>query len=507
METKKLVLGPILGHTSDNYLTVWGRAAPSPGRISFLVGRLLKDGQVLDIAHSQWPVWDSNDGFDGAGIIKLNIPADAFNSSDIGLTYQLLSVDLLPDEDITDSHEPNWELASLGSVNSSHAGNENISFLLGSCRHMGVYDSSEGDQQNPKQGDRTFKNIVTKHIDRIDFNLFTGDQVYADHDDGVSIEVNKGATDKQKYYEKYMQAYSQQYFSELVRNRPTYMILDDHELWNSYNRYSPEPKYNDPERFRAGMTAYLAHQGILSTNEYKPTVLDEIEYPSLYYKFSKGNYRYFVMDLRTTRNEEAEPEAEMIDEAQEDALREWISENHDHPYPKFIVSSIPLVPDFSGLGSNWKDKWGRFSEQRKRILDLISREDKIVFLSGDVHVSYVAAMYRDGESQPFSHNIVSSALNWPMIGYQRFHFRWGKRLKNTYDDDPKLGDFSGISARLLGPNEHDEEDEIDDGFESIFDIEKRNCYAIVTAEPNKVTVEYFRGRNGKKAGNTMTLSL
>lgn len=483
MELQKLELGPILGHTTGKSAKIWGKAPSGINGKTYLVARIVESG---DSAISMWPVFDDGSFNEGAGVVEIEFDEDLLNEHNNKVKYEIGCVLFDGAASEFPFSEVDWDNSDYGYISLGHAGRSGINILLGSCRHCGVNDNY------PRDGDTAFRTIANEHLNQIDFIMMTGDQVYADFNDGDSSHPNRGAKTKEEYFKKYEQAYSLENFKKVVRDKPTYMILDDHELWNDYYRYSDEVERRDPERFEAAISSYLAHQAILSPNTYPPNTLSVSQYPELDYKFEKGPYKFYVLDLRTKRNYGGATGPMMIDEDQEQDLINWINENKDHPYPKFIVSGIPVIPDFKGPFSQSTEKWGGFTEQRKRILDRITREGRFVFLSGDVHVSYVASLTRDGEDSPFVHNIVSSAFNWPQIGFQNWHFVWDKRLKEHQNDEPQEGD-AGLVPEFYGPQR------------TFGEIVKTDNYAVLSAESNRIVVDYYKSNSGSQVGNSVVI--
>lgn len=483
MELQKLALGPILGHTTASSAKIWGKAPASMPTDVYIVARII---DTDNYGISRWPVFEENAFNGGAGVVEMTFDENLITAHGERLRYQIGWIEYDGDTADFPFSEVNWQHADEGLITSGHAGGERLNFLLGSCRHCG-----KGDDY-PQDGDTAFRTLRNHHIDQIDFMIMAGDQVYADLDDGDVWAPNRGAKTQSAYFKKYQQAYSLENFKQVVRSKPTYMMLDDHELWNDYYRYSDDTDRRDPVRYRAAMSAYLAYQAILSPNSYEPNALSPQPFPDLDYQFEKGPYRFFVLDLRTKRNYGAANGPMMIDENQETQLLEWIETNKDHPYPKFIVSGIPVIPDFHGPISHATEKWGGFTEQRKRILDRITREGRFIFLSGDVHVSYVASLTRENEDSPFVHNIVSSALNWPQIGFQNSHFVWHKRLKEHEYDEPQQ-DEVGLMPEFIGPQR------------TLGEIVKADNYAILSVDDDRVEINYYRSNTGGQIGDPVVI--
>lgn len=212
------------------------------------------------------------------------------------------------------------------------------------------------------------------------FMIHAGDQIYFDID----------APSRPAEVEEYRRAYRQAWFEDwttraVLASCPHYMILDDHEIFDSFANQPPLL-----EHLKAGKRAY---------DEYvqcrQPRECDN----ALYYRFDYGQASFFVLDTRTQR---VPGRKEMISEKQLKCLQDWLQKDHDQL--KFIVSSVPFVaelrpgasPNPTAGGDERSDKWcgAVFRAQRDAIIDFVYEKKipHVVFLVGDMHCTYHATM-------------------------------------------------------------------------------------------------------------------
>ena len=194
---------------------------------------------------------------------------------------------------------------------------------------------------------------------------------------------------------------------------PHYMILDDHELWDSYGT---ERDGEAEARRKPALAAYDEY--VASRQPQQPTPGER------YYRFEHGDSRFFVLDTRTERTRpEGDAPGRMIGNRQMDALDAWLQEEGDGP--RFIVSSVPFVAELRPPGLDSKgvrraderaDKWSAPSwrGQREAIIARIYEYgvERLVFLVGDMHCTYHATMQLGGPRRRFTiHELAGGPFN------------------------------------------------------------------------------------------------
>ena len=283
-------------------------------------------------------------------------------------------------------------------------------YIVGSCRYLRM---TAGVASLPQLGDRIFASInqlIEGAQPPISATLMTGDQIYVD-------DMNLFAPDREykDILSKYRAAFSQPNIKRLMSSTSTYMILDDHEIEDNWPANASK---SDGALYRNAMAAYELYQAShspvhpLTTNGQ----IDRSVLQHYWYQFSDGDIEWFVTDSRTRRNLSVD-DRRILDEAQEDALLEWLISSPARV--KFVVTSVMFYPDRKRLGD---DAWKAFPEQRLRILETIRtrRIKNVVFVSGDVHGSLTARLTHSEDPDFEVHTVVSSPLcNSKLLPYAK----------------------------------------------------------------------------------------
>ena len=222
---------------------------------------------------------------------------------------------------------------------------------------------------------------------------------------------------------------------------PVAMILDDHELVDNWEPGAEVPADAAPDFIVEGVRAYRRFQRMAG-----PPLRDS---QALWCEFTHFGVPFFLADTRTKRGTpDGSPrrvdnwrEAHIMDRPQWDALRTFLLDNRDQV--SFVVSPSMLLPRRLGLGREPSlaldcDSWDGFPASRHELLALLCENDlkRVVFLSGDAHISCVAqaTVTSDGHCATLW-SVHSSGLYCPYPfangsadNYacdEVFHFRWG----------------------------------------------------------------------------------
>ena len=324
-------------------------------------------------------------------------------------------------------------------------GDDRISFILGSCRYPGLLSKA-------KEADEIFGAILAEargreQRDRAQMVLMVGDQIYADK---LNRNVPIGLADTfEEFQERYQSAFGSRNMGALLRELPTYMILDDHEIEDNWTQdrinKPPECRAQSRKVFNLAIAAYRSYQWTHGPRTYPNR---------LYYQFCCGGYPFFVLDTRTQRFMEHVPDS-LTDNrllgrtrqadaegepSQVERLERWLvdSQAAHGGAPKFIVTSSVFAPnpmnartgrlegaipinETRPLMVKWMeacDSWPSFPETRRRLLRFVIDHDiqNVVFLSGDIHCANVAQITlrnNDEELPLMMASITSSAFYWP----------------------------------------------------------------------------------------------
>jgi phosphodiesterase/alkaline phosphatase D-like protein len=199
--------------------------------------------------------------------------------------------------------------------------------------------------------------------------IYGGDNIYADR---PTVVDNTFAALSRRYRTNWSHPSLARTFAAF----PSYMMWDDHELFDDWY-----PGRDD--RYAVSRAAFVAYQ---SAHNPPPAASD-----ALYFNFDAGPAAFFVLDLRShrTKNTIADgPSKTMLGARQKAAHFEWLEQN-DAPF-KLIVSSVP----FHDWSDTRDDAWharnnttGGYLTERNEIFDFIATHaiEGVVLLSGDQH--------------------------------------------------------------------------------------------------------------------------
>lgn len=268
--------------------------------------------------------------------------------------------------------------------------------------------------------------------------LFIGDQMYSDQPPGKSLfedehfrtvarhgEESLLDCDEDEilhhFHRRYRKVWWNPAFSAIQHRRPTYWILDDHEIvdnWGATKEHS-EPRWQ--RLGRAARRAFLHYQAghALPVDSEPPD--------SFHQQFAWGDSATFITDMRSARAVEGTPWDRIFSEEQFDDIQRFLSSNADRsvvffvltvpilPLPKPVIQAAQLISDDD---SDVDDRWEATSkvEDRDRFLRILHQhqkehpEQRIVLLSGDVHLGCGLEIHWTDEDLPPFYQLVSSGV-------------------------------------------------------------------------------------------------
>lgn len=410
-----VTVGPIVGHTTDTTVRLWGRgdAQRTVGqpRRCHGIAQILAAGSKT-ILQARYFKLLLEDDFTGSVDFSGLQPDTAYEYRMGFFHSDAEPFQLLPAQGVDLSH------ASVSTFRTApRPGRGPLSFVFGSCRHPGTLSEWTGEASD--RGDRIFHTLLAQ-VDkglRTDALLMVGDQIYAD--------VGRMDRTWRDYCDNYRTSFRQPGVRAVMSRVPTYMLLDDHEIadnWCADRMYDPklsqEERVLNKTRYFGAMMAYRSYQvvhGPALVREGQPDRTNALH--GYWYTFQLGPARFFMMDTRSERTYLSAP-PEIIGSAQMEAFKQWLLE--DREGLKFVGSSVPFFPDVKLSGAmEWerKDKWAGFLLQRQKLLEFMRDEriKRLVFLSGDVHVSFWSELRSTSRPDFQVLSLVSSAFNAPMF--------------------------------------------------------------------------------------------
>lgn len=208
------------------------------------------------------------------------------------------------------------------------------------------------------------------------FVIMVGDNVYASGS-GETIDA---------YRARYERVWGGPDFRALFSRIPTFMMWDDHELVDNYWDGKNDEVYAFARRL------FDTYQG-----SHNP---DPVHDGEIYYAFHAGQVGFFVLDIRSHRSRNADPDGPdktMLGAKQKAALLDWLAQDPSRVH--VIVSPVLMHRSTSSTG---QDSWQYFATERGEILDAIvgAGTANVFVISGDQHWSAVLRMDRGAD--PYS---------------------------------------------------------------------------------------------------------
>jgi phosphodiesterase/alkaline phosphatase D-like protein len=174
------------------------------------------------------------------------------------------------------------------------------------------------------------------------------------------------------------------------------MMIDDHEIEDNWEPLPGKRKLD--RKMVKGRRSYLRYQRIAGPDQIQVPPRSDSANP-LWYKLDMNGFPVFMADTRTEReprtiqNFEA---ARIMSFTQFDALLDWLEQHRSDQCPKFIASSVALLPRHreaicSDAGALRSDSWDGYPRSLYCLLAYIADNEMrdVFFLSGDEHISFV----------------------------------------------------------------------------------------------------------------------
>ena len=170
---------------------------------------------------------------------------------------------------------------------------DDLAFAFGSCHKPFVPVGREPSPDASHQSLNRWQALAQRVDDEL--LLLLGDQIYGD-------EIDKLWPDDawfDRYRKRYEQLWAYEPMREVLRSRPTYMILDDHDVADDYGHADKFHSGEARRRADAALEAYALFQHRHNPGDHGP----DPRHPRspLHFSFRRGPAAFFVMDGRTQR--------------------------------------------------------------------------------------------------------------------------------------------------------------------------------------------------------------
>ena len=214
-----------------------------------------------------------------------------------------------------------------------------LALAFSSC-HAPVHHSelSEGHEEASLKSVERWKSLADLPRSRYDMLFLMGDQIYAD-----GIEVNfKDDTWFTRFVKRYHQQWEYREVRRVLSTRPTYMVLDDHDVRDDFGTVDEFEGTTEQETetiIAEGLRAYRAFQ-----HSHNPGGPDG----PFHYHFRRGPAAFYVLDTRTQRSpdeDDDDVDFPVIGRAQLDDLRAWAADSDEVRTADVVVlvSTVPLA--------------------------------------------------------------------------------------------------------------------------------------------------------------------
>jgi alkaline phosphatase D len=266
-----------------------------------------------------------------------------------------------------------------------------------------------GGQQRCRRGAAGYPIFDVMRAQQLDFFLFLGDTMYADHlcpsppnEPGADFL----ATTLAEYRARHRYQRGAEALRRFLSSVPVYVIWDDHEVRNNF----------------AGPSDSQMPVGRQALREYWPIRVAPDDPHRLFRTVRVGaDLEVFILDTRQYRSRNADqdgPAKTMLGEKQLQWLLSGLTEST--ATWKVIVTSVPLsISKGGGAGVPGNDGWAGgadgtgFERERQVIVDyILGRKVKnVVFLAGDVHYVQANAYDPNGDGTSDFHEFVVGPLS------------------------------------------------------------------------------------------------
>ena len=368
---------------------------------------------------------------------------------------------------IETSREKPWELGYEETLSFSTwpASPREISFGIWSC-HM-PFDG--GSVRNLEMWDALHREL-TESSARFAFGM--GDQVYVDGDKSIDIwrwlkKIKQhGPSDEDMvswYRDIYRGYWGMPQVRRVLRGFPNYMIWDDHEIKDGWGSYTSDELSNELDRFfewedkaaNLALAQRMFTAAKLVYGEYEHAHNPKTPIGQFDYAFNCGPCAFYALDGRGQRNYEGKNGERILGQAQFERFTSWLASAKNAEIA-FVISPVPTVhasnfivnkADIAllGLADDLRDEWEHESNwlERNRLLDAAfgwSEETgkRLVFLSGDVHVSAAFKLAHRRFPNARVYQLTSSGITYATAPVG---------LKLAVCNDGVLGDKSGVEKK------------------------------------------------------------
>jgi hypothetical protein len=291
--------------------------------------------------------------------------------------------------------------------------------------------------------------------------MMGGDQVYADSM-WETVQVMKEWSDRSNkkrfkelftsameeavekfYFDLYCQRWTQEVPAAVMRQIPSIMMWDDHDIFDGWGSYPPDQHnsaiYQGIYKHAREHFRLFQLQAKDDTDLGKATLFGETGFT---YGYKVGDIAILALDMRSERTQD-----QVMSRQTWDRVYEWLSNTFTTSTPQkpkkvpspehlFVMSSIPVVyvntnmlesafgwfPGQQDLEDDFKDQWLSRTHQEERIrlihrLLKFSKETlcRVTVVSGDVHVAALGYIQSERDPQLDEANVINQFISSAMV--------------------------------------------------------------------------------------------
>ncbi|MDN3638648.1 alkaline phosphatase D family protein [Simiduia curdlanivorans] len=291
---------------------------------------------------------------------------------------------------------------------------ENFSFIVAACQ----FPATLTDQQPAFASyQRLAQRLTQAHPPQL--MLLLGDQVY--------VDPTAGVLDAQSYHHRYIEPYqtwlAQPEVIQVLRQLPSYMMPDDHEIANDWDlSVGRQRNFVHAKPGRENYLRFQRHE-LFQPQRWHFQKSQQLTALPLWQTAEHGGIHFFCVDARTERSGRSalNAGAEIMSAEQYSALTDWLKSTPKAAAKVISTSSIFLprrLRSTTGLGASaLSDAWDGYSLQQRALLSFIAEQkiSNLLFVSGDEHISCHAQIeIQHAEGTQLIHSIHSSGLYAPI---------------------------------------------------------------------------------------------
>jgi choline dehydrogenase-like flavoprotein len=265
------------------------------------------------------------------------------------------------------------------------AASEPVRLALGSCRYSGTMVEMLRNNHAFAQLDQ----VLQANQCAPACMLLMGDQIYLDATGGV-IDSGQLRASISLYHRSLNRVASAQPLAaaSVFARLPAYMMLDDHEIGDNWNR-DDDDKPAKRRSSRMALSAFAAFQWSHGPRNpaWRGRTVGGNGAKHFWYHFEQGPLALFMLDTRLERSAVRAAAPRLISPEQFQALEKWLQSTRKNGQLRLIVSPSQIIDPGEAHGLR-TDGWAAYPADLARLCRLLLAEpeqNQVAILCGDLH--------------------------------------------------------------------------------------------------------------------------